>query len=73
MTVGDVLWEKSHIYEIRNAMEPEMQKLTNGVSNFINKYKFYPKVFYNENDINHETLGIRQAIPDLDDYPGIFI
>ncbi len=73
MTIGDVLWEKSHIYEIRKAMEPEMQKLTNGVSNFINKYKFYPKVFYNENDINHETLGIRQAIPDLDDYPGIFI
>lgn len=73
MAIGDVVYSKDHIFTLREEHAAEMEVYRQGVESFINKYNFYPKVFYNENDINNPTLGIRAAIDNLDDYEGLFI
>lgn len=70
---GDVVQEKKDIFDIRKDMAGPMESLRLGLEGFIHDRGFYPNVFYNENDINDSFRGIRMAIPDLDDYPGIFI
>ncbi len=70
---GDVVHTKNHIFQLRKEKEAELELLARPLRRFLNQNKFYPKIFYNENDINHPELGIRQAIPNLDKYSGIFV
>lgn len=67
------LGKKKDIFDIRRDSQSDMDKLTAGVKPFIERYGFYPSVFYNENDINDSFRGIRAAILDLDDYKGVFV
>ena len=71
--IGDVVQEKKDIFDIRQDMAGPMESLRLGLEGFIHDWGFFPNVFYNENDINDSFRGIRMAIPDIDDYPGIFI
>lgn len=71
--LGDVVQVKKDIFDIRRDMAGPMESLRLGLEGFILDHGFYPQVFYNENDINDSFRGIRMAIPDLDEYPGVFI
>jgi len=71
--VGEIVYEKPLIFQLRELNAGWMNKLTTGVKSFIDSHNFYPSVFYNENDINHPINGIRYAVPDLDNYSGVFV
>lgn len=70
---GDVVETKSHINVLREQYNERMEALARPLRRFLVSNKFYPKVFYNENDINNVELGVRAAITNLDQYRGIFV
>ena len=71
--MSEIVYEKPPIFQLRELNAGWMNHLTTGVKSFIDSHNFYPSVFYNENDINHPINGIRYAVPDLDNYSGVFV
>lgn len=61
---------KPPIDVISESARPLTDGLTLKLKHIIDKYNFYPGVFYNEENINHR---VRKCIPNLDNYDGIFL
>lgn len=70
---GDTIYSNPDVFTLRENAQDHLLSLEIPLTPIMSRYGFYPKVFLSMEDINHPVSGIRNEVPNLDQFNGVFI